>query len=43
MIDMGYTFLAVGADVIALSRYCRDTAENCGIEGGNDPVGSPGK
>ena len=38
LIDMGYNFISVGADVIGLSLYCRDLAKLCGIETGNDPV-----
>ncbi len=38
LIDMGYTFINVGADVVALSQHCRDLTEACGIETSNDPV-----
>ena len=38
MIDMGYTFLNMGADVIAVSNYCLDLATACGIETGNNPA-----
>jgi len=38
LIDMGYTFISMGADVVGLSQYCRDVARACGIETGNDPV-----
>lgn len=42
LIDMGYQFINVGADVVSLSQYCRDLANACGIETGNDPVAQYG-
>ena len=32
LIDMGYRFLNVGADVIALSRHCLDAAQQLGLK-----------
>jgi len=32
LIDMGYQFINVGADVVGLSNYCRDIAAGCGID-----------
>ena len=42
LIDMGYTFLSVGADVIGMSNYCRDLATACGIETVNELSGQYG-
>ena len=42
LIDMGYTFLNMGADVIGMSNYCRDLAKACGIETPNDLPGQYG-
>lgn len=42
LIDMGYTFISMGADVVGLSQYCREMARACGIETGNDPVAQYG-
>jgi len=39
LIDMGYQFINVGADVVGLSNYCRDLAAGCGIETPNELVG----
>ncbi|MBN1558333.1 MAG: aldolase [Lentisphaerae bacterium] len=39
LVDMGYTFLSVCADVIGLWSYCRETAAAVGIETLNQPVG----
>ncbi len=36
--DMGYTFLNMGADVVGLSRYCREMAGACGITQPNLPT-----
>jgi 4-hydroxy-2-oxoheptanedioate aldolase len=38
LIDMGYTFISMGADVVGLSQYCQEIAQACGIENSNDPV-----
>ena len=38
LIDMGYTFISMGADVVALSNYCKDMAVAFGITGSNEPV-----
>jgi len=38
LIDMGYTFLSMGADVVGLSMYCSQMAEACGITSANSPV-----
>ena len=35
LIAMGYTFLNMGADVVALSQYCEQLAAACGIETAN--------
>jgi 4-hydroxy-2-oxoheptanedioate aldolase len=43
MIDMGYTFLNTGADVIGLGMYCKDIAEACGVEDIADPNQYGGK
>ncbi len=37
-IDMGYTFLSAGADVIGLSRYYQEITAGFGIETSNAPV-----
>ena len=42
LIDMGYTFLGMGADVVGLSNYCRDVAAALGIETSNDPIAQYG-
>ena len=42
LIDMGYRFLNVGADVIGVGRYCADLARDCGIETPNNPAGRYG-
>ena len=39
LIDMGYQFLNMGADVVGLSSYCRDIAAACGIETPNELPG----
>jgi len=39
LIEMGYQFLNMGADVVGLSSYCRDLASWCGIETPNHPAG----
>jgi 4-hydroxy-2-oxoheptanedioate aldolase len=31
LVDMGYTLLSLGADVVGLARYCRSIAEACGF------------
>lgn len=41
-IDMGYTFLSTGADVVALAQYCRDSAAAIGIKTPNRPVSQYG-
>jgi 4-hydroxy-2-oxoheptanedioate aldolase len=33
MVDLGYSFLSVGADVVGLGQYCRQVAEAFGIGG----------
>jgi 4-hydroxy-2-oxoheptanedioate aldolase len=38
LIDMGYTFLSLGADVVGLSGYCREIADAFGIRTGNTAV-----
>jgi len=38
LIDMGYRFINIGADVLGLSNYCRELAEGCGIKTANAPV-----
>jgi len=38
LIDMGYTFLSLGADVVGLSLYCREMASAFGIETPNTPI-----
>jgi 4-hydroxy-2-oxoheptanedioate aldolase len=42
LIDMGYRFLSLGADVVGLSRYCREIAEAFGIESPNTPIAQYG-
>ncbi len=42
LIDMGYTYISMGADVVALSNYCKDMAEAFGISEGNEPVSQYG-
>ena len=39
LIDMGYQFINVGADVVGLGSYCREMAEACGIETPNQLAG----
>ena len=39
LIDMGYTFISMGADVIGMNQYCREIAQASGIKTSNDPVG----
>ncbi|MCF7855370.1 MAG: aldolase [Candidatus Pacebacteria bacterium] len=31
LIDMGYSFLSLGADVVGLTQYCREIAKACGV------------
>ncbi len=38
LINMGYNFISMGADVIALSNYCSEIAAAFGITGSNEPV-----
>ncbi len=38
LVDMGYNFINLGADVVALSNYCKDIAGAVGIPRSNDPV-----
>lgn len=38
LVNMGYTFLSLGADVVGLGRYCREIAEAFGIETSNTPI-----
>ena len=38
LIDMGYTFISMGADVVGLSQYCLEIAGACGIESANEPA-----
>lgn len=33
LVDMGYTFLSLGADVVGLGQYCEDIAKAFGISG----------
>ena len=42
LLDMGYTFLNVGGDVVGLSQYCRDCAKALGIETPNAPISQYG-
>ncbi len=42
LIDMGYTFLNLGADVVGLGQYCREVAEACGIDRPNSPIAQYG-
>ena len=42
LIDMGYQFLNMGADVLALGLYCREMAEAFGIETPNTPIAQYG-
>jgi len=42
LIDMGYTFLNMGADVIGLSNYCREIAQKCGIDTAGELPGQYG-
>ncbi|MFP4028400.1 MAG: HpcH/HpaI aldolase family protein [Candidatus Brocadiia bacterium] len=39
LIDMGYQFLNMGADVVGLSNYCREVAAGCGIQTPNRLAG----
>ena len=38
LIDMGYRFISMGADVVGLAIYCVEIARACGIAESNDPV-----
>lgn len=38
LIDLGYRFISMGADVVAVSLYCGQMAEACGITKENNPV-----
>lgn len=38
LIDMGYSFIVVGADVVGLSQYCAKIAEACGIHTSNGTI-----
>lgn len=38
LVDMGYNFISMGADVVALSNYCKDIAGAFGISCSNEPV-----
>ncbi|OGV71044.1 MAG: aldolase [Lentisphaerae bacterium RIFOXYB12_FULL_65_16] len=38
LVDMGYRFLNMGADVIGLMKYCGEMAAACGIRTPNAPV-----
>ena len=42
LIDLGYTFISIGADVVALSNYCKEMAEACGISESNKPASQYG-
>jgi 4-hydroxy-2-oxoheptanedioate aldolase len=41
-VDMGYTFLSAGADVVGLSQYYQGIAQGLGIETSNEPVSQYG-
>ena len=43
LIEMGYQFINVGADVIGLSDCCRRLAEDCGFASGGRPVSMYGE
>lgn len=32
IVDLGYTFVGMGGDVVGMSKYCADIAHACGIE-----------
>ena len=40
--DMGYSFLSLGADVVGLSQYFQSIAQGCGIETSNEPISQYG-
>jgi len=42
LIDMGYTFLNMGADVVGFSNYCHEVARACGIDTPNELPGQYG-
>jgi len=43
LVDMGYKFISMGADVIGLSNHCKDIASAFGITGGNRPAAYYGR
>ncbi len=43
LVDAGYRFISMGADVIGLSNHCRDIAEAFGISVSNEPASYYGK
>ena len=42
LVDMGYSFISIGADVVGLSLYWQDLASACGISNSNEPVSQYG-
>lgn len=42
LIDMGFVFLNVGADVVGLSGYCAEVASACGLVEANTPASQSG-
>ena len=38
LIEMGYSFIVTGADVVGLSQYCASIAEACGIHTSNETI-----
>ena len=43
LIDMGYNFINIGADVVGLSNYCKDIAAAADITSSNEPVSLYGR
>jgi 4-hydroxy-2-oxoheptanedioate aldolase len=38
LIDLGYTFISTGADVVGLGNYCKEIASAVGISASNEPA-----
>ncbi|RKX72258.1 MAG: aldolase, partial [Spirochaetes bacterium] len=38
LVDLGYNFISMGADVVGLSNHCKDIAQAFGISSSNNPV-----